>query len=72
MGIKGNPPFLNEKLGAAIVVEDSMWQYDDEEVVVNMQKLRKAETWDCACAGHGSIDAITKEEVQKKILLERF
>ena len=34
--------------------------------------MKKAETWPSALLGHGELDAFTKGEVQKKIMLERF
>ena len=32
VGIKGNPPFLNEKLGGMIVEEESFWMLEDDEL----------------------------------------
>jgi hypothetical protein len=39
--------------------------------------MNKAEAWDCALIGNKSgvsseLDAFTKEEVKKKLMLERF
>ena len=46
----------------------------DHEITINLQKMNKAETWDCALRGHTGqkLDDYTKEETKKKLLLERF
>lgn len=41
-------------------------------VEINLQKMRKAQTWDAALKGHGELDPMAREEVQKKMTLERF
>mmetsp|Transcript_26993 Transcript_26993/g.26623 ORF Transcript_26993/g.26623 Transcript_26993/m.26623 type:complete len:80 (-) Transcript_26993:20-259(-) len=45
---------------------------DNDELVINLQKMRKAETWASCCKRHGELDAFTKTEVQKQLMLERF
>ena len=45
---------------------------EDDELHIQLQKMKKAETWSMACKGHGGLDPLTQSEVQKKILLERF
>jgi hypothetical protein len=72
VGIKGNPPFLNEKLGGTVLKGESLWQIDDNEIVIILAKMKKGETWTCACQGHETLDPLTQQEVQKSILLERF
>lgn len=34
--------------------------------------MRKAQTWTSCCKRHGELDAFTKTEVQKQLMLERF
>ncbi len=41
-------------------------------VEVNAQKMRIAATWDSALKGHGALDPLAKEAIQKKMTLERF
>ena len=72
MGIKGNPPFLSEQLGGTVKPSESFWMIEDDELHIQMTKMRKAETWSCACQGHQTLDPLTQTEVQKNILLERF
>ena len=47
---------------------------DDGEITINLQKMRKGETWDAALKGKGgtAVDPFTKQEIQKKLMLERF
>ena len=72
VGLKGNPPFLDEELGGKINTLDSLWFFEDDEVVISLQKTYKAQTWTCACKGHAGLDPLTETEVKKNILLERF
>jgi len=72
LGIKGNPPFINEDLGGLAVADESYWMMEDGELHINIQKARKAETWPSALAGHAALDPVSKTEVQKKMMLERF
>lgn len=46
---------------------------DGGELNVNLQKMKKAETWPSALQGKNTtVDPITLEGMQKKIMLERF
>eukprot|EP00903_Cladosiphon_okamuranus_P012348 g11577.t1 len=73
LGIKGNPPFIDEDTGGPVVVEESYWMMEGRELNVNLQKMKKAETWPAALQGRNSkVDPLTLEGMQKKIMLERF
>eukprot|EP01039_Chlorochromonas_danica_P003797 gene3797-4147_t len=74
VGMKGQSPYIDEDTGGGVIVGESMWLIDDGEVNINLQKMNKAEAWDCALRGRAgsTLDSYTKEEVRKKILLERF
>ncbi len=74
VGIKGTNPFIDENTGGAVKPDESLWTLLDGEININLQKMNKAEAWECALVGQAgqSIDAFTKEEVKKKLLLERF
>lgn len=46
---------------------------DGRELNVNLQKMKKADTWPAALQGSNtSVDPLTLEGMQKKIMLERF
>ena len=32
VGLKGNPPFLDEELGGKVNAEESLWYFEDDEV----------------------------------------
>ena len=51
---------------------ESFWMIEDDELHIQLCKMRKAETWSCACKGHAAMDPVTQTEVQKNILMERF
>lgn len=74
VGLRGAPPFLDEDTGGPVKPDESMWTLVDGEININLQKMNKAEAWDCALQGHAGaeIDSFTKEEVKKKLMLERF
>jgi len=74
VGIKGNPPFLNEDTAGEVIIAESFWSFDqsDGEITINLQKMKKGEMWISALNGHGELDPLTKEEDKKRIMLERF
>ena len=74
VGLKGTSPFIDEDTGGPVKVAESMWTLSDGVLNINLQKMIKAEAWDCALRGRGgeALDAFTQEEVKKKLMLERF
>ena len=72
VGIKGNPPFLNEELPSHCLADESYWMIEDDELHIQLAKMKKAETWLQALKGHETMDPLMTEEVKKNILLERF
>ena len=72
VGIKGNPPFLDEELGGKINAQESLWYFEDDEIQISLQKMFKAQTWTWACKGHTTLDPMVESEMKKNILLERF
>ena len=66
--------FHQEDLWGPAKSAESYWMLADGELNINIQKMNKAEVWDAALMGRGGeeVDAYTKEEQKKKILLERF
>ena len=45
---------------------------EDDEVTITLIKAKKAETWVAVFKNHNQLNPMEKEEVQKKLLLERF
>jgi hypothetical protein len=74
VGMKGNPPFIDEDTWGPVKIDESMWTLVDGEININLQKMNKAEAWDAALIGRSGVqvDDFTKEEVKKKLMRERF
>mmetsp|Transcript_10887 Transcript_10887/g.24734 ORF Transcript_10887/g.24734 Transcript_10887/m.24734 type:complete len:174 (+) Transcript_10887:52-573(+) len=72
VGLKGNPPFLNEETFGLVETDSSFWMIEDGELHIQFQKAHKAETWSAALKGHGQLDMFSEQEVNKKLMLERF
>lgn len=72
LGLKGNPPFLNEDTSGPVVQAESYWTFSDGEICIFLQKMRKGETWESALLGRGTVDPFTKEEIKKDLMRERF
>mmetsp|Transcript_7641 Transcript_7641/g.23610 ORF Transcript_7641/g.23610 Transcript_7641/m.23610 type:complete len:168 (+) Transcript_7641:121-624(+) len=72
LGIRGNPPFLDEDTWGPVVQGESYWTLDGRELTILLQKMRKGETWDAALRGRGTVDPVTRQQIQKDMMLERF
>ncbi|CAD7950069.1 unnamed protein product [Amoebophrya sp. A120] len=72
IGLCGNPPFIQEDLYSVCDTGCSFWMIEDGELHLQLGKVHKAETWQSVFARHGKLDAYTEQEVQKKLMLERF
>ena len=57
MGIKGQPPLVNDELHKRIIVDDCIWTLEDaNELSINLQKENKMEWWKCVCKGDPEIN----------------
>ena len=73
LGLRGaDKPFIDEDFPHKVLVDESMWTLDEGVLEISLQKMAKGETWEMALKGHGQMDAFTRSEVQKKLMLERF
>jgi len=72
VGIKGNPPYLDKDLTGSVVEKESFWTFEDNRIHIQMQKSLMGETWPCIIDGHGELNPVEAQQVQQKILLERF
>ncbi|EGG15287.1 LYR motif-containing protein 7 [Cavenderia fasciculata] len=77
VGLKGNPPFLDEEFYSTIKEKESLWMIEDGELHITLQKMTKAETWSMALKGHKLLSDTQKEtqiseDVKKQMMLERF
>lgn len=72
IGLKNLPAYIDDDLSNRIKASESLWQLDDDEITITLIKAIKAETWLSVFKGHETLNTIQKEEMQKKMLLERF
>ena len=61
-----------EDLAQKIKPSDSLWELEEEEITITLTKALKGETWLSVFKNHDQLNFMEKEEVQKKLLLERF
>ena len=73
LGVKGNKPFLDGELFSVAEEAASTWSLDGDGVLeISLAKARKAETWESVFKGHGALSPLDRDEVHKKLTLERF
>lgn len=72
VGLKGFPAYIDEDLTKKIKASESFWHLDNDEITITLIKVIKAETWLSVFKNHEQLNMMQKEEMQKKMLLERF
>lgn len=74
VGVKDTTPFIDEDIHSIVKPDESMWTYSDGVININLQKMKKGETWTAALKGRGGehVDVFTQEGEKKKMMLERF
>mmetsp|Transcript_66490 Transcript_66490/g.182360 ORF Transcript_66490/g.182360 Transcript_66490/m.182360 type:complete len:157 (-) Transcript_66490:238-708(-) len=72
LGIKGNPPFIDEDWEQTVNASESTWMMEDGELHLVLTKGSKGVTWRSLIRGHTAVDEYTASEVQKSLMLERF
>lgn len=72
VGLRGaDRPFLHERFPSVVKVVDSWWMLDDGEIEIQLTKMRKAEMWPCALAGHGEVRACSRHANSLLLALRR-
>lgn len=56
VGLKGQPPIIDGELHRRIIVDDSFWTLEDNEVVFSFQKDNKMEWWKTVIVGDPEIN----------------
>jgi hypothetical protein len=72
LGIKGNPPFIDEPFHLIVNTSESTWTLEDGVLHISLTKGSKGQAWECLLKGHTPVDPYTASEVQKSLMLERF
>ena len=79
LGLKGNPPFMDEPFTEKANASESYWTMEDaeppregKELHLIITKGSKGVTWPSLLRGHTEVDPYTQQELQKTLMLERF
>ena len=75
LGLRGHDRFfLDEPTGSKVDTTESSWYLDDGIIHIVLVKAHRGETWDCPLRGRleDPVDPMTKQQIQKDLLLERF
>lgn len=73
VGIKGNPPYLDEELSLAVKADDSLWAVDGAELTLTLTKQAKGKAWASPFARHAPQGASAAADAdQRRLMLERF
>jgi len=72
VGLKGNPPYIDEEFYGTVKHKDSFWTMEDGELHITLSKSSLGDTWTSALKGHAQMDSYTEEQVKKNLMLERF
>lgn len=77
VGLRGAPhPYLDENTFSKVVVKESSWFLDSNIIHIVLSKAHRGETWESCLRGAthaaGEVDPVTKQEIQKEMMLERF
>jgi len=71
IGIKGNPPYINDDLFSSVKHKESFWSIEDGELHIFLVKATLGETWPGVLAG-AVMDPFSQDQVKKNLMLERF
>ncbi len=84
--MKGETPIIDAPFHKRIIVDDSLWTLEDDEVVFTLQKDNKMEWWKCVLVGDpeintqkvqpensklGDLDGDTRQTVEKMMFDQR-
>jgi len=75
VGIKGNPPYLDEPLQHPINASDSLWTLSDGELHIQLAKAEVGLAWTAATVGPHDEDEMSASEAEaerERLLLERM
>mmetsp|Transcript_10334 Transcript_10334/g.11388 ORF Transcript_10334/g.11388 Transcript_10334/m.11388 type:complete len:162 (+) Transcript_10334:38-523(+) len=71
--LKGKDPILDGKLFENVKADDSTWTIEDRKLVrIVLEKSIVHNSWTSVIKGKDELDPITKEKMDKRMLLEKF
>eukprot|EP01121_Diplochlamys_sp_Union-15-3_P001266 TRINITY_DN11111_c0_g1_i1.p1 TRINITY_DN11111_c0_g1~~TRINITY_DN11111_c0_g1_i1.p1 ORF type:complete len:165 (-),score=41.29 TRINITY_DN11111_c0_g1_i1:62-556(-) len=72
-GFKGKKPLFEGELCKPVKAKESTWTIEDQkEVSILLVKAQEHESWVSVIKGQNEIDPFTKDQMDKKMLLEKF
>lgn len=75
LGLQGaSQPYLDEDTYSKVLARESSWYLDSNIIHIILAKAHRGETWESCLRGatHAVVDPLTKQEIQKEMMLERF
>ena len=73
VGVRGwSQLYIDEALTDVVDVSESTWSWMDGELAIDLCKVARGRTWESPLEGKGGLDPVTREEVKKDMMLERF
>lgn len=72
VGLKGKTAVLDGKLSAGVVPGESLWTLEDGIVEIALQKQVKHVSWESVVEGGPKMDPVSKDQLDKKMMLEKF
>lgn len=72
VSLKGRPPLVQGTLAGRVVPGESLWTLEDGAIEVVLQKQVKHQSWASVIEGGPAVDPLTKEALDKKMMLEKF
>lgn len=77
VGLKGKPAILEGELYELVVPGESIWTLETSDnggkhVEIALQKQKKHSSWESVVKGGPKVDPLTKEKLDKKMMLEKF
>jgi len=72
VGLKGHPALVDGELFDVVKAKDAVWTLEDGKIELILSKSVSHMTWTSLLKGDVQVDPFTKEEMQKKMMLEKF
>lgn len=67
-----NEAVLQGKLFSRVKSEECLWTIEDNELCLVLVKAKQHESWKSVIAGQDEVDPFTSQEMDKKMMLEKF
>ncbi|KAL7066369.1 CS domain-containing protein [Cryptosporidium serpentis] len=69
---KINQVIINKNLFSTVDTSDSFWYIEDNQLFIQLSKMRKAEVWTSIFKAEKQLNLLEVETIKKQMMLERF